>query len=170
MNSAKHFLWCEACNKKWELTEYGELRTVEGEPYFSHVPDWYEWIRHNVRQEIEKNNYFFEDTVKIYSLPNPLGYIYLGNVTLQHTIEGFKLFGSLNNGKEINFELPATSTYSIHIEYEHLKRGDCVDLSDLTNTYFVYPTKQNVVTKIHFAVEEIFKVLLSQKCHSTRGQ
>ncbi len=159
MDSQQTFLWCNACNKKWELTELGELKAIEGEDYFTHVPDWYEWMRENVKKEIIDNNYFFEDEVKIYSLPNPHGYLYIGKATLQHTINGFKLFGILDNGKPINFELPATSTYSIHIEYEHLKRGDCVDLSDLNHTYFVYPTRQNVVTKIHFAVEEIFKQL-----------
>ena len=159
MQTEKHLLWCSECGKKWEMTELGELKALEGKTEFSHIPDWYEWIRSCVAEEVKAGNYFFEDEVRIYSLPNPYGYIYLGKATLQHSKEGFKLFGTLDKGDPINFELPPPSTYSIHIEYEHLCRGDCVDLSDLNNTFFVYPTKQNVVTKIHFAVEEIFKQL-----------
>lgn len=166
MKSEKHLLFCPECGKKWEMTEWGELRALDGETAFSHIPDWYEWIRRIVAEEVKSGNYFFEDEVRIYSLPNPYGYIYIGKATLQHSKEGFRLFGTLTNGDEIDFSLAPSSTYSIHIEYEHLKRGDCVDLSDLNNTYFVYPTKQNVVTKIHFAVEEIYKQLKEKPANS----
>ena len=157
MDSAEHYLWCNACGKKWELTELGELKALDGETYFSHVPDWYEWIRNNVAEEVRSGNYHFEDEVIVHNLPNPNGFIEIGKVKITHNTDGFKLFGTLYNGEMMNFELSAPSTYSIHIEYEYWGRGDCVDLSDLTHTYFVYPSKQNVITKIHFAVEEIFK-------------
>lgn len=159
MDSGEHYLWCNACGKKWELTELGELKALEGNTIFSHVPDWYEWIRSNVAEEVRSGNYYFEDDVVVHSLPNPNGFIDMGKARLIHKKNGFRLFGTLKNGEEINFELAAPSTYGIHIEYEYWGRGDCVDLSDLTNTYFVYPTQQNVITKIHFAVEEIFKEL-----------
>lgn len=159
MDSDKHLLFCKKCGKQWEMTELGELKAVNGETEFSHIPDWYEWIRAHVAQEVQAGRYFFEDQVIIHSLPNPKGYIHMGTLTLQHSTEGFKLFGTLNDGSPMQFELPASSNYSVHIEYDYMDRGDCIDLSDNDHTYYLYPTKQNVVTKIHFAVEEIYKTL-----------
>lgn len=163
MESEGHHLWCNACGKKWELTELGDLKALDGDTIFSHVPDWYEWIRCNVAEEVRSDNYRFEDEVMVHDLPNPNGFIDMGKARLIHDTNGFRLFGTLNNGKEINFELPALSTYSIHIEYEYWERGDCVDLSDINNTYFVYPSQENIITKIHFAVEEIYKLLKETK-------
>lgn len=159
MDSDKHRLFCTNCGKQWEMTELGELKAVEGETEFSHIPDWYEWIRSNVAEEVHSGNYSFEDQVIIHSLPNPNGYINMGELTLQHSVKGFRLFGTLNDGTKMNFELPAANNYSLHIEYDYMDRGDCIDLSDNNHTYYLYPTKQNVVTKLHFAVEEIFKYI-----------
>ncbi len=33
---------CNVCGKTYELTPLGELRALEGETEFSHIPDWYE--------------------------------------------------------------------------------------------------------------------------------
>ncbi|MDZ4197525.1 MAG: hypothetical protein U1C51_09815, partial [Candidatus Izemoplasmatales bacterium] len=50
------------------------------------------------------------------------------------------------------------SMYSLHIEYDYLGTTDCLDLSTLDDTYYLYPLHQkNVVTKLHFAVEELYK-------------
>lgn len=163
MDSKLHYLWCDACHKKWELSELGELKATEGETEFSHVPDWYEWIRQNVKEEILSGNYHFEDEVIVHSLPNPKGFIDIGKLKLIHNQDGFKLFGTLYNGEYMNFELAAAYNYSIHIEYEYAGRGDCVNLSDVNNTFYVYPSKPNVITKIHFAVEEIFKQLKNKE-------
>ena len=39
------------------------------------------------------------------------------------------------------------------------EKGDCLDLSTLEDTFYLYPlTRKNVVTKLQFAVEEIYKM------------
>lgn len=50
-------LYCKACGKRWHYTELGELAAEDGETAFSHIPDWYEWERQNVRAEIEAGTY-----------------------------------------------------------------------------------------------------------------
>ncbi len=61
MYSKGTILGCGACHKQWEMSEYGELKAVqkaddehELTTEFSHIPDWYEWEREQVRQEIKK--------------------------------------------------------------------------------------------------------------------
>ena len=54
-------LFCEACGKRWTLNEDGTLSAQNGETEFSHVPDWFEWQREQVKQQIAEGTYSFED-------------------------------------------------------------------------------------------------------------
>mgnify|MGYP002519654889 CR=1 FL=1 len=67
MNTKGIHLFCEECGKKWEMTTLGELKALNGETEFSHIPDWYEWERECVRQEILDGTYHFEDDVHVHS-------------------------------------------------------------------------------------------------------
>ena len=57
------------CGKSYLLTELGELKADDGETEFSHIPDWYEWERECVRQEILDGTYKYEDDVVSVILP-----------------------------------------------------------------------------------------------------
>ncbi len=49
--------------------------------------------------------------------------------------------------------------YSCHIEFEYLMKGDCIDLSTLDDTYYLFPQGSAFsVTKIALATEELFFV------------
>lgn len=158
MNSDKDELWCEHCKKVWKMTELGELEAVDGHTEFSHIPDWYEYERAMVRKEIEEGRYHFKDQVMVDALPNAKGYIRLGEATLEHTSNGFHLYGTFDEEPFSLIKEPL-SMYSCHIEYDYMGRGDCLDLSTLEDTYYLYPlTQKNVVTKLHFATEEIYKI------------
>ena len=54
---------CSACGKAWELDKFGFIKALQGDTEFSHIPDWYEWEREQVKQQIEKGEYSFEDEV-----------------------------------------------------------------------------------------------------------
>ena len=151
-------LRCEACGKAWEMTELGELRALEGETEFSHIPDWYEWERANVRREVEAGTYRFECDCRVDALPNPKRYIDLGMARLVHDMEGFRLDGSYE-GEAYHVEIPARDLYSVHIEYEYLgKYGDCVDLNTLDDTLYCYPKNcEFSVTKMALATEELYR-------------
>lgn len=48
---------------------------------------------------------------------------------------------------------------SVHIEFDYNNRGDGVDLTTLTDNFYVYfKNLKNVVTKIHFATEELYLI------------
>ena len=163
MNSKGIHLFCEACGKKWEYTTLGELKALEGETEFPHIPDWYEWERSEVRKEIEAGTYKFEGEVHISMMPKDK-FIELGNGYLVHDMNGFKLTGE-HEGEKFEIVLPAQDTYGVHIEYEYLgKYGDCVDLNTEDNTYYVYPHgKDFAVTKFSLATEELFKCYFKKK-------
>ena len=112
----------------------------------------------HVRKEILDKTYYFEDEVHIESLPNADGYIPLGKGKLIHDLNGFRLEGD-ELGQKLVLEKPPLSMYSLHIEYDYFKKGDCIDLSTINDTYYIYPlTKNDCVTKLHFAVEELYKI------------
>lgn len=151
-------LFCSNCGKRWEMTELGELKAKNGVTEFSHIPDWYEWERANVRSEIEEGRYSFSDKVIVRSLPNSKGYINLGIADFTHNMDGFSVRGEYN-GKPYEMLKSPLSLYSSHIEYDYLgKFGDCVDLNTLTDSWYCYPQSEFFsVTKIALATEEMYK-------------
>ena len=158
MDSKGNKIWCNHCHKTYEMDVYGKLHATEGETEFSHIPDWYEFERSQVRKQIEEGAYQFEDDVIIDSLPNAKGYIRLGEGHLKHDVNGFVLTGT-EFDQPLHLIKEPLSLYSLHIEYDYFGKGDCIDLSTLDDTYYIYPkNRKNVVTKLHFAVEELFKI------------
>ncbi len=169
MTSKKTILRCEECGKEWEMTELGELRALRGETEFSHIPDWYEWERANVRAEVERGEYRFESKVRVDSLPNSHGYINLGMGHLVHDEKGFRLTGNYK-GEDYEVSIPVPQIYSCHIEYEYKGKGDCVDLNTTNDTYYIYPKECDfAVTKIALATEELYERYWAQKKAGTAG-
>lgn len=164
MESAGAELWCTECNHRWWMNEYGQLEAKEGATHFSHIPDWYEWQRANVRREIENGTYGTTLTADVRSLPNPRRFINIGAATFTHNMEGFKLVGEFD-GIDYNLNIPAKTRYSIHIEYDYRKwHRDCIDLSTLTDTMFVFPRGEDFsVTKMSLACEEMYKYLTNEQ-------
>ena len=158
MASAGSKLSCESCHKEWEMDEYGQLHALTGLTEFTHIPDWYEWERSNVKDEVMQGKYHFESKVRIDSLPNSKGFIPLGNGNLIHDMNGFILTGIYNN-EPYTVTKTVDSLYSCHIEYDYLgKYGDCIDLNTLDDTYYIYPYGESFsVTKISLATEELYK-------------
>jgi len=94
MNSKGTEIFCEECGKRWSLEENGELKALDGETEFAHIPSWFEWERENVRAEIERGEYHFEDEVEVYSLPRCRRFEKLGKGYVTHDPEkGFVLKG-----------------------------------------------------------------------------
>ena len=157
MSSGGTKLTCTACSKEWEMTEYGELKALTGNTEFSHIPDWYEWERAEVRKEVESGTYGTSLKAQTDALPNAKRYIDIGMSTLTHDMNGFTLTGNYN-GEEYCVKLDAKSQYSVHIEYDYLgKKGDCVDLNTINDTLYVYPEGSDFsVTKMALATEELY--------------
>ena len=162
MSSKGTVLKCDACGKEWNMTELGELEAVSGETEFSHIPDWYEWERMNVRREVEEGTYSSGKLpVHVDSLPNAKKFIRLGNGTMVHDMNGFTVHVTDKDGDTFEMIKTVPSLYSCHIEYEYLgKFGDCVDLNTLEDTWYIYPEPDKcefAVTKMALATEELYR-------------
>lgn len=160
MTSKGIHLTCEHCKKKWEMTELGELKALQGKTEFSHIPDWYKWQRENVRKELLDGTYEFSDEVQAYGFPGVTKYINLGKAKVTHDLEnGFVLTGNYN-GQDYRIQKPVSSLYSLHIEYQfsHLKGADCFELPTKHDSIYCIPTEKYIITKLALATEEAYKI------------
>ncbi len=149
-------LWCNSCNKKWRQTEYGEMEALDGNTEFSHIPDWTKWERACVRDEIENGSYSFEDEVRVETLPNAWKFYKHGNGKLIQDCSGTRIECPAYGEKTVIKKAPL-ELYSMHIEYDYLGRGDCVDISTADDSFWLYLSKRDAVTKLSFATEELYK-------------
>lgn len=156
-DSAGTRLWCRHCGKEWEMDEYGALHALKGETEFSHIPDWSNWERECVRKEIEEGTYYFEDEVRVETLPNSLRFYKQGKGRLIQTPTETRLECNCY-GKPYTLVRSAMHLESMHIEYDYLGRGDCVDISIPDDSFWCYLSKRDAITKISFATEEMHKL------------
>lgn len=164
MDSKGSELFCTACGKYWNWDEDGHLRALNGETEFDHIPDWFEWERQEVKQQIENGEYSFDDEVEVYSLPRVWRYIPLGKARLTHDPKhGFLLKGKYR-GKQWRINRLPIQTNSLHVEYDFgpLKRRDCIDISTENDSFYCCLNKQNRITKLAFATEELYQRSLAQ--------
>ena len=163
MRSSGTEIYCEDCKKRWTLGEDGTLLANEGETEFDHIPSWFSWEREEVKREIVEGRYGFSDEVDVHSLPGCWKFEALGKATLTHDAErGFTLEG-FYNGEAYRIERLPLLTNSLHVEYDfpHIKPFDCIDISTEKDSFYCFPTKENVVTKLSLAVEEIYKLKIA---------
>ena len=159
MDSRGTELFCKACGKRWTMSELGQMSAEDGETEFAHIPDWYEWERENVRREVREGTYSTGPMpVTVDSLPNAKRFLRLGEGTMIHDMNGFRVRGTDFDGDPFEMEKTVPSLYSCHIEYEYLgKHGDCVDLNTLEDTWYIYPHDcEFSVTKMALATEELY--------------
>lgn len=173
MKSQNAELYCRHCGARWKMSKYGRMEyssenmdaskalsasNVSLEE-FCHIPDWHEWQRVQVIQQIEEGTYHLNCKVHIEALPNAVNFIDLGVGTLMHGENGFALtfqdYGEKNK-KTLQFS-PITMT-SVHTEYNYRGKGQCITLSTLDNTYFLFPEEKEFnATKIQFAAEYLYE-------------
>lgn len=136
------------------MNEFGTLESNGEEIY---IPDWYEWERLQVIGEIKSRKYGLDIPVKIQALPNARNFIDCGDGRLNHDTKKFVLsFVHYDGNKNVRLEFTNKSMPSIHTEYNYRGQGQCIVLSTVDNTYFVFPKNSDDgfnATKIQFAVE-----------------
>ena len=170
MDSKGTELFCTACGKRWNWNEDGYLQALEGETEFDHIPDWFDWERRQVSAQIDRGEYSFEDEVEVFSLPRVYRYIPLGKAKLTHSPErGFELEGHYR-GERYYINRQPDQTNSLHVEYDFtpLKKQDYVDISTENDSFYCRPTKENVITKLAFATEEIYLRSVGAKRNTSR--
>ncbi len=164
MDSKGTEIFCRECGKRWNLNEDGTLTALSGNTEFSHIPDWFEWERSEVRRQVRSGEYTFSDEVEVYAFPRCWKFIKLGNATVSHDAEnGFILKGNYRD-EDYYIQRKPLENNSLHIEYDYcyIKPFDCFDISTENDSFYCYPTKENVVTKLGFATEEIYRLHLEK--------
>lgn len=163
MYSSGTTLECRHCGKKWEMTEYGQLKAHDGNTRFTHIPDWFKWERENVRREVESGDYYFEDEIEVHTLPKNKYYAqskgrFRQDMTGTH-------FWCNAYGKPFEMHLAPNELESVHIEFNYRDRkkkepfGDCLDISNLDDSFWIHPVnKRDVIMKISFATEELYRL------------
>ena len=156
MHSEGTELWCEHCGKRWHMTELGELKALEGETEFSHIPDWFKWERANVREEVRNGTYHIEDDVRIDTMPNARGFIKQGTGHFVQDCSGMTLTGTAY-GKPFVLKKEGCEQESVHVEYDYKYGGDVFDVASDNDSYWFYPLNlRDILTKVSFATEEIY--------------
>lgn len=158
MSSSGAKLSCSNCGKSYVLTEYGEIQAENGETEFKHIPDWYEWQRSCVKEEILAGNYGFSVPVKISILCDYKALYDVGEGVLSHSINGFKLTGCDN---QLSYVQPPLSSYGLNADYFWYEKGDVICIGDSERLYYCFTPPNVSVTKARLATEELYKLYRS---------
>ena len=158
-------LKCMHCGAKWTLGKTGFLEmksnghaTEKGSPTpFTHVPDWYNWQREQVRKEIDEGIYQIEADVDIYMMVDTKAIYKVGSGHLTHSNDGFVLDGC--EGK-LHYEQKPKASYSLYSDYYWYEIGDMICIGDMKTLYYCFPKGAgDIVTKARIGTEELFKKL-----------
>lgn len=159
MESKGSELLCRACGKTWVWQEDGYLEAKEGETEFSHIPDWFQWERDQVKAEIESGEYSFNQEVEVFSLPRVYRYIPLGKANISHDPQnGFILKGNYRNA-DYYIQRQPLQINSLHVEYDFgpLKKKDYIDISTENDSFYCKIDQPGLITKLAFATEIIYE-------------
>ena len=152
---------CTDCGKVHTLTEYGALEGVGSPADFTHVPDWYAWEREEVRREIEAGKYRMELPVKIFMMRGIKTLYDVGEGTLVHSTDGFRLTGC---GGELNYEQKPLASYSLYSDFNWYEIADTICIGNNDTLYYCFPTvKGDVVAKARLAQEELYKIAYARE-------
>ena len=152
-------LTCRHCGKTWELTPLGELKALEGETEFSHIPDWFDWQRQQVRQALLADAYRLDTEVDIALLVNYDAIYKVGEGRLIHDRQGFTLTGC--DGRLHYTQKPLTS-YSLNADYYWYEMGDIISIGGSDCLYYCFPKEKAMVAKARLAAEELYKLYKSR--------
>lgn len=148
---------CRACGDKHELTETGFLKNLSGNNTFTHIPDWYDWQRKEVRAGLQDGSYSLDVDVDIYVLKDLKCIYKVGDGHLHHDGSGFYLEGC--DGK-LQYEQKPKASYSLYADYYWYEIGDMICIGNMKCLYYCFPKDQSldVVAKTRIATEELYKM------------
>ena len=161
MSSEKNTLYCNHCEKQYELTEVGFMKAENGETEFEHIPDWYNWERECVRKELEEERYQLRVPVDICIMMDTKSIYRVGEGILEHSKEGFHLTGC--EGK-LDYHQKPLSSYSLYSDYYWYEIGDVICIGDANVLYYCFPKGcGDIVAKTRLATEELYKMTKKNK-------
>ena len=150
-------LICVECSKKYVLDEYGYIKALDGNTEFSHIPDWYEWQRLEVRRELEEGRYGLDIPVDICASVDTKHLYHIGEGRLTHGIDGFSLHGC--DGK-LDYTQRPLASYTLNSDFNWYEIGDMISIGNNDALYYCFPKiKEDIVAKTRLAAEELYKIV-----------
>ena len=157
-------LSCGSCGKRWEMGTLGQLKAMEGDTIFSHIPDWYAWERDQVRKELEDGTYSLETDVDIGIMVNYRAIYMVGSGHLSHSTEGFRLTGC---DGELEYTQGPLSCYGLYSDYYWYEIGDVICIGNKDALYYCFPKGDAAVAKTRMAAEELYKLKKHRRVKDT---
>ena len=153
-------LTCHGCGKQWELTPLGQMRALEGQTEYPHIPDWYAWERQEVRRELENGTYRMEADVDIAIMADFSAIYRVGEGRLIHDSEGFHLTGC---DGQLEYAQKPQTCYGLYADYYWYEIADTICIGDNQRLYYCFPKGRPIVAKTRLAAEELYKITKSRK-------
>ena len=153
-------LKCNHCGKTYELMPLGNLKAKDGETEFSHIPDWSDWERDCVRQEILDGTYKLDVDVDIAMMVDFSAIYMVGSGRLVHDLNGFHLTGC--DGR-LDYHQKPLNCYSLYADYYWYEIADTICIGNNDVLYYCFPKGGDVVAKTRMATEEMYKLYKSRK-------
>ena len=154
MTSCDDTLVCKACGHKFHLTEYGEIEALDGKTRFSHIPDWCDWERECVKDEIEAGQYSVSSKVRICMTVDYKSVYDVGQGSLLHNENGLVL--SDESGKVLYEQRPLFS-HSVCADLYWYERGDVIGIGPKGMTHYCIFEEPWQVYKARLGAEELYK-------------
>lgn len=148
-------LTCKACGKVYEMDEYGNMCAKDGKTEFAHIPDWIDWERACVREQLEKGEYRLESDVDIVVSAGYEAVYPIGGGKLTHNENGFTL--QTDDG-ELQYTQSPLASYSVNADFYWYETDDIISIGDKRRLYYCLLRGKNVAAKTRFAAEELYKM------------
>lgn len=149
-------LTCKECGKEYELHELGYMVALDGITEFPHIPDWFNWERESVRDEILRGEYSLEAEVDISVMINTKRIYNVGSGILRHDASGFRLTGC--DGR-LEYTQKPIASYTLNSDFFWYEIGDVISIGNNAVQYYCFPKNcGDIVTKARLATEELYKI------------
>ena len=132
------------------------MKTTTGDAAFTHVPDWYQWQREEVKKEIVDGSYQLDAAVEIGIMQDMQAIYQVGEGRLRQDKTGFHLVGC--DGK-LTYDQSPKASYSLYADYYWYELGDVICIGNMEQLFYCFPKEPIPVAKARIAAEELYKIV-----------
>ncbi len=144
-------LICHHCGAEFKMDKYGRMQGTE----FAHIPDWVDWERQCVKNELADHTYRIEAPVDIGMIVDSKALYMVGSGRLVHNEDGFTLSDNQGN---IVFEQSPTASFTLNSDFYWYQIADIICIGDKNALYYCFLKDNNVAFKARLATEELYKL------------
>ncbi|MBR5314569.1 MAG: 1-acyl-sn-glycerol-3-phosphate acyltransferase [Clostridia bacterium] len=158
---------CNKCGKEYELDKYGKLVALDGDSVFTHIPDWYNWERECVRNDILEGKYLLDIDVEIGVMVDYKGLYMIGSGHLTHDRSGFKL---VSDDGQLEYTQKPMTAHTLNSDYYWYEIGDIISIGNRDTLFYCFPKGNvDVVAKTRLAAEEMYNLVRPKAIATRKG-